>query len=91
MKTLQLPKSKISLDNKIHYPLSSHLPTFKPHDEYIGLLVMLQKEKNRGDKQDKVKVKNLSKRLSIIETTLTSEEIICNNRIAYANIKPTKI
>lgn len=88
---LQIPKTKISLGEKIHHPMSSHLPTFVPHDEYIGLLLMLQKERNKEDKQDKVKIKNLNKRLSIIEATMTSEQIIYNNKIAYQNTKPTKL
>lgn len=87
---LEIIKTDLSLV-EIHHPLSSHLPTFAPNDEYIGLLLMLQKEKGKADKQDKVKVKNLNKRLSIIEATLTPEEIIYNNRIAYANVKPTKL
>ena len=71
--------------------MTSHLPTFVPNEDYIYLLQSLQKEKSKGDKQDKVKIKNLNKRLSSIETGLTQDEIIFNNRIAYQNTKPTKL
>ena len=86
---LQIQKTKITLVS--NPPKLNHLPTFSPNEEYIQLLLSLQKERNKKDNQDSVKVKNLNKRLSNIEATLTPDEIIFNNRIAYANIKPTKL
>lgn len=64
-------------------PSLSNLPTFTPNEEYIYLLGSLHKELHRESQIiDHDKVKRLRRQLIKIELTLSSQEIICNTRLA---------
>lgn len=76
------PIKRNKFGDKIHRPLSQ-LPTFNPNEEYIYLLATLHRELHKESQIiDHTKVRSLRRQLIKIELTLTSEEIICNTKLA---------
>lgn len=82
---LQIPKTKISLGEKIHHPMSQ-LPTYKPNREYIEGLVSLSKMKKEERESNPTKFKKLQRRLSELEATMTSDELLKNHEEAFPKI-----
>lgn len=65
----------------------SQLPTFSPNEKYIKLLVSLDKEKKK-DYPDIVQMKRLRDWLIDMELLMTSQEILCNTKLAFPNSQP---